>query len=131
MAAINKTSKQLQEEIQVLQNELLNVIERENSHPKVSMKVVRLADMLHSRICQDNHADQCGYYYCEWSAGGGSIIHLNGEKKEYYYKALDLLEYVDQYILVDPGDDDVVEDAIMDILQIFFPKHNQTLKFRE
>jgi len=127
-----KTSKQLQSEIEVLQSQLIQAIELEKNHPKINVKVAQLADMLHERMCFSNHADQCGYGYESWPPEGGSILYLSGEKKRYYYKALDLLAYIDYYVEpnINANPNLIEVNSIADILQIFFPKHGQTLRCR-
>lgn len=63
--SLNDIKKELSK-IEEKRNELI----KKEKELKISQPEYRLADLLHQKICKQNHCDECSYFYETWEKPG-------------------------------------------------------------
>lgn len=72
------SSKEIQEKINQLQTQLsklnteLEQAQTAEAEKAIDAELVQLAEIIHTRMCNSNHVDQCSWYYETWANDGYS-----------------------------------------------------------
>lgn len=59
-----------------LQEKLKKIREFSTFYNSLDKEIMDLCDWAHTKLCHDNHIDQCSYYYEEW-------VHVNKNSTKY------------------------------------------------
>lgn len=78
-----RTPKYINSEITRLEKEILKLKKEKENIPEMTNEI-KLAELLHFKLCRHNHIDQCDWDYGNWK-------DLNYSRKEYLNKAVKLL----------------------------------------
>ena len=106
---IDEEIKELKSKIDELKREK-EKIEEKIRMSKLDFLTIKIAEILHEKLCHLNHTDMCSWYYGEWSDEV-----MNYAKEEYYKKAKELIKFLDNCSINSP---DFVVSFVKNFLNI-------------